>query len=134
MNLSNKSEKVEGGFVVLDFGSQLTQLIARRLRELNVYSELLPFNAPIEKIRALNDASFDLAEQHFSKACELDPGLAAGHLYMIALRGSPDDDARPYPVRNLYYRRQLPLLCTSGSAGAVHSAGGHHAGCTSGTR
>ena len=40
--------------LVLDFGSQYTQLIARRVRELNVFSEILPWDISPERIKALN--------------------------------------------------------------------------------
>jgi GMP synthase (glutamine-hydrolysing) len=37
--------------LILDFGSQVTQLIARRVRESGVYCEIIPFSATIERIR-----------------------------------------------------------------------------------
>lgn len=40
--------------IVLDFGGQYNQLIARRVRECNVYCEVHPYSMPIEKIKEMN--------------------------------------------------------------------------------
>ncbi len=50
-----------GGIVVLDFGGQYTQLIARRIREQQVFSAILPCSAPVEKIRQLEPAGVVLS-------------------------------------------------------------------------
>lgn len=52
---------VDESVVVIDFGSQYSQLIARRVRECQVYSELVPYNAPWERVAALNPRGFILS-------------------------------------------------------------------------
>ncbi|MCY4074965.1 MAG: glutamine-hydrolyzing GMP synthase [Acidobacteria bacterium] len=75
--------------LVLDFGSQYTQLIARRLRELSVYSEILPFHTTAEAIAARGAAGIILSGGPASLsepgAPRCDPALFACGVPMLGI-------------------------------------------------
>ncbi len=66
--------------IVIDFGSQYSLLIARRIRECHVYCELVPYDTPWEKIAPLNPKGFVLAG---GPASVTEPGapLAPAYIY-----------------------------------------------------
>ena len=50
--------------IVLDFGGQYNQLVARRVRECNVYCEIYSYKTDIEKIKAMNPKGISRILQH----------------------------------------------------------------------
>ncbi|MBC7836786.1 glutamine-hydrolyzing GMP synthase [Acetobacteraceae bacterium] len=51
--MSNNSQSTANTILIIDFGSQVTQLIARRVREANTYCEILPFGKALDAFRKL---------------------------------------------------------------------------------
>ncbi len=103
MSADIHSEKI----LVLDFGSQYTQLIARRLRELGVYCEILPCTASPEQIRAFRP-----------RGVVLSGGPAS-----VLAEGSPRADRSVYdlgvPVLGICYGLQLLAHELGGKVGSA---------------
>jgi GMP synthase (glutamine-hydrolysing) len=70
-----------GGIVVLDFGGQYTQLIARRVREQQVFSAILPCTTALDEVRKLEPAGIILSggpsSVYDKEAPKCDPGVLA---------------------------------------------------------
>ncbi|HYA36369.1 MAG TPA: glutamine-hydrolyzing GMP synthase [Candidatus Binataceae bacterium] len=120
--------------LILDFGSQYTQLIARRVREAHVYCEIHPFNLPLAKIRELNPRGIIFsggpASLYEENAPDIDPavletgvpilGICYG-LYVIAQHAgakSVGARAREYGPATLMIDGADPLF--EGLAGREH--------------
>ena len=87
--------------IILDFGSQTTQLIARRVRELNVYCEILPYNRQ-EAVNAPDVIGVILSGSPFSV---YDPAA-----FKIDLGTIPSD----MPVLGICYGAQFMAYCNGG--------------------
>ena len=85
-NLSTKRKEIDT-ILVLDFGSQYTQLIARRVRESNVYSEILPWDIDEDKIKSMSPKG-------------------------IILSGGPDSVTNTYTPRvpKIVFELNIPIL------------------------
>ncbi len=87
MELKTLSER--GGIVVLDFGGQYTQLIARRIREQQVFSAILPCNASLVQILAFEPAGLVLSggpcSVYDADAPPCDPGVLALGLPVLGI-------------------------------------------------
>lgn len=90
--------------VILDFGSQYTQVIARRIRECRVYSEILPFTTPARELAADPPAGI----------------ILSGGPASVYAKGAPKVDPRIYdlgvPILGICYGMQL---LTQGLGGKV---------------
>jgi len=99
---------LEDKILVLDFGSQYTQLIARRVRENNVYSEIFPYNVPFEKIRNFNPKGI----------------ILSGGPSSVYDKGAPIPDLKIFelgiPVLGICYGMQLMAHLLKGKVSKAH--------------
>jgi GMP synthase (glutamine-hydrolysing) len=83
------TETERGGVVVLDFGGQYTQLIARRIRELQVFSSILPCTASLDEIRKLEPVGLVLSggpsSVYDANAPNCDPKILAMGLPVLGI-------------------------------------------------
>lgn len=100
------------GIVILDFGSQYTKIIARRVRELNVYSEILPYDASIDKILKNNPKGIIFSGSPHS-VLESNPVLPEDKVYNLGL-----------PILGICYGMQVMMHHHFGMFGGkvVHDA------------
>ncbi len=81
--------------IIIDFGGQYTQLIARRVREAQVYCEILPYNTPFEEVVAAEPSAL----------------IFSGGAASVYASGSPQCDPRLYnlniPLLGICYGMQL---------------------------
>ncbi len=73
--------EVQDKIIILDFGSQYTQLIARRIREAGVYSEIQPYNISYEELKAMQPSGLVLSGGPNSVCEEGSPALQEEIIY-----------------------------------------------------
>jgi len=94
---------------ILDYGSQYTQLIARRVRELNVYCEIFPWDATREQLEQFNPAVYILSG---GPSSVYEPGAPVLLPYIIE---------SGLPVLGICYGMQLLSLALGGSVNAAEN-------------